>query len=193
MFVSCNMPLFKLNSFKKNNSNQEPAEAIQENTTADDTKREKIHAFNSIISILVQIQPLGPLFQDNEMLNKNPPNLAEHTQLRLSNAFALLAIASTDVVAWTHSSSWPGCKIRLCKARRTTLRLLRRHGMLVPVWIPDQLYQGSGTGSPGTKLPGYLPQIPHMMLWLLWIAHQATTKVPVLSKQPPLGHMQTAL
>jgi hypothetical protein len=62
---------------------QEPAEAIQENTT-NDTTREKIRAFNSIISILAQIQQPGPLFQENEMLNKNPPNRAELSQLKLS-------------------------------------------------------------------------------------------------------------
>jgi hypothetical protein len=83
------------NLFKKNDPNQEPAE---ENTT-DDTTKEKIRAFNSIISILAQIQQPGPLFQDNEMVNKNPPNQSELSQLKLSNAFALLAVSSTDVVA----------------------------------------------------------------------------------------------
>lgn len=84
------------NLFKKNNDpNQEPAEE----TTTDDTTKEKIRAFNSIISILAQIQQPGPLFQDNEMVNKNPPNQDELSQLKLSNAFALLAVSSTDVVA----------------------------------------------------------------------------------------------
>jgi hypothetical protein len=52
------------------------------------------------VSILAQIQQ-GPPFQDNEMPNKNPPNRDERLQLKLSIAFAHLAVADTDVVAVT--------------------------------------------------------------------------------------------
>jgi hypothetical protein len=62
--------------------------------------KEKIRAFNSIVSILAQIQQ-GPPFQDNEMRNKNPPNHGERLRLKLSNAFAHLAVADNDVVAAT--------------------------------------------------------------------------------------------
>jgi hypothetical protein len=61
---------------------------------------DKIRAFNSIVSILAQIQQ-GPPFRDNEMSQKNPPNPVERVQLKLSNAFAHLAVANTDVVAAT--------------------------------------------------------------------------------------------
>jgi hypothetical protein len=63
-------------------------------------KKEKIRAFNSIVSILAQIQQ-GPPFRDNEMPIKNPPNRREQLQLGLSNAFAHLAVADTDVVVAT--------------------------------------------------------------------------------------------
>jgi len=62
--------------------------------------REKIRAFNSIVSILQQIQ-LGPPFQDHEMPYKTPPSAFERLQLRLSNAIAHLAVANTDVAAAT--------------------------------------------------------------------------------------------
>lgn len=70
---------------------------VQEHTTS---TKEKIRAFNSIVSILAQIQQ-GPPFQDNEMPNKNPPDRGERLQLKLSNAFAHLAVADVDVVAAT--------------------------------------------------------------------------------------------
>jgi len=60
--------------------------------------QDKIHAFNSIVSILAQIQQ-GPPFQDHEMPYKTPPSALERLQLKLSNAFAHLAVANTDVVA----------------------------------------------------------------------------------------------
>jgi hypothetical protein len=86
------------NLFKKSQapaSTPAPDEPVQEHTIQD-----KIRAFNSIVSILAQIQQ-GPPFQDNEMPNKNPPNRGERLQLKLSNAFAHLAVANTDVVAAT--------------------------------------------------------------------------------------------
>jgi hypothetical protein len=70
---------------------------VQEHITS---TKEKIRAFNSIVSILAQIQQ-GPPFQDNEMRNKNPPNRGERLQLKLSNAFVHLAVADIDVVAAT--------------------------------------------------------------------------------------------
>ena len=89
-----------------------PDEPVQEHTTIKD----KIRAFNSIVSILAQIQQ-GPPFQDNEMPNKNPPNRGERLQMRLSNAFAHLAVANTDVVAAT---------------------LYTPHELTVMAWIQDQ-------------------------------------------------------
>ena len=78
------------NLFKK------PADQpVQEPST-----KEKIRAFNSIVSILAQIQQVPP-FRDDDMPNKNPPNRNEQLQLKLSNAFAHLVVANTDVVAAT--------------------------------------------------------------------------------------------
>jgi len=76
-----------------------PWQPVQERTQAPSIK-EKIRAFNSIVSILAQIQQ-GPPFQDYEMPNKNPPNRDERLQLKLSNAFAHLAITTNEVVAAT--------------------------------------------------------------------------------------------
>jgi len=60
----------------------------------------KIRAFNSIVSILAQIQR-DPPFQDAETPRKTPPSSSERRQLKLSNAFAHLAVIDTDVVAAT--------------------------------------------------------------------------------------------
>lgn len=61
---------------------------------------QKIHAFHSIVSILSQIQQ-GPPFGDKELANGSPPTPGERTRLKLSNAFAHLAVSSTEVVAAT--------------------------------------------------------------------------------------------
>ena len=84
-------------SLKYVNKHEPANQPIQEHTVL---IKEKIRAFNSIVSILAQIQQ-GPPFKDNEMLNKNPPNRGERLQLKLSNAFAHLAVADTEVVAVT--------------------------------------------------------------------------------------------
>ena len=89
-----------------------PNKPVQEHTTTKD----KIHAFNSIVLILAQIQQ-GPPFQDNEMPNKNPPNQGEQLQMRLLNTFAHLAVANTDVVGAT---------------------LYTLHELTIMAWIQDQ-------------------------------------------------------
>jgi hypothetical protein len=82
------MALF-FNYFRKKHSNHQ-----------EDTRLEKICAFHSITSILAQIQQ-GPPFEDKELANGNPASPAELSRLKLSNAFAHLAISSTEVVAAT--------------------------------------------------------------------------------------------
>jgi len=82
------MALF-LNYFRKKHHNHQ-----------EDPRLEKIRAFHSIVSILAQIQQ-GPPFGDNELANGNPPSPAERSRLKLSNAFAHLAVSSTEVVAAT--------------------------------------------------------------------------------------------
>jgi hypothetical protein len=62
--------------------------------------RYKIRAFNSITKILADTQQ-GPPFQDLIIPDKTPPSKSEKVHLRLSNAFALLAVVNTDVVAAT--------------------------------------------------------------------------------------------
>jgi len=64
------------------------------------TPQDKIRAFNSIVSILAQIQQ-GEPFKDNEIPIAKPQNRNEQLQLKLSNAFAHLAVADTEVVAAT--------------------------------------------------------------------------------------------
>lgn len=66
----------------------------------EDLRLGKIRAFHSIVSILAQIQQ-GPPFGDKELANGNPPSPAERSRLKLSNAFAHLAVSSTEVVAAT--------------------------------------------------------------------------------------------
>lgn len=70
-------------------------EPVQEEVT-----KKKIRAFNSIVSILAQIQQEPP-FQDNGPLYQTLPDRGEKLQLRLSNAFAHLAVSNTSVVAAT--------------------------------------------------------------------------------------------
>jgi hypothetical protein len=53
------------------------------------------------MAILAQIQEPGPPFKDHEVPFKTPPSRDERKHLRLSNAFALLAITNTEVVAAT--------------------------------------------------------------------------------------------
>jgi hypothetical protein len=62
----------------------------------------KIRVFNSIVSILTQLQR-DPPFRDDEFPPKTPPTSSERRQLRLSNAFAHLAVTDTqaDVIAAT--------------------------------------------------------------------------------------------
>jgi hypothetical protein len=76
-------------------------EPVPKNHAKEDkiTKDDKIHAFNSIVSILAQIQQPGSPF--NEITDTKPRDLGERLQLKLSNAFAHLAVANTDVVAAT--------------------------------------------------------------------------------------------
>lgn len=88
LFSSRNMDAFK-NFFKKNTD--QPDEPPTE---------DKIRAFHSIVSILAQIQQ-GPPFRDDEMAPKTPPNPEEVMRLRLSNAFAHLAVTDCEVVAAT--------------------------------------------------------------------------------------------
>lgn len=65
------------------------------------TPQDKIRAFNSIVSILAQIQQ-GEPFKYDEIPSANPPDQSEQLQLKLSNAFAHLAVADTsEVVAAT--------------------------------------------------------------------------------------------
>ena len=64
------------------------------------TQQTKILAFNSIVSILSQIQQEPP-FKDNEISSAKPANSQERLQLRLSNAFAHLAIIDVEVAAAT--------------------------------------------------------------------------------------------
>ena len=69
--------------------------------TPQDKIQDKIRAFNSILSILAQIQQ-GEPFKDDEIPSANPPDRSEQLQLKLSNAFAHLAVAdSSEVVAAT--------------------------------------------------------------------------------------------
>ena len=60
----------------------------------------KIHAFNSIVSILAQIQEESAL-QCFKMPYKTPISVLKWLQLRLSNTFTHLAVTNTDVVAAT--------------------------------------------------------------------------------------------
>ena len=89
--ASLSMHSFK-KYFKKRSTTDQP---VAEHTTKD-----RIRAFSSIVSILAQIQQ-GPPFQDYELTNKNPPNRDEQLHLKLSNAFALLAVTDTSVAATT--------------------------------------------------------------------------------------------
>ncbi|KIK01629.1 hypothetical protein K443DRAFT_122323 [Laccaria amethystina LaAM-08-1] len=83
----------------KQGSNIQP---VQEDiSTPQDKIQDKIRAFNSIVSILAQIQQ-GEPFKDDEIPSANPPNRSEQLQLKLSNAFAHLAVAdNSEVVAAT--------------------------------------------------------------------------------------------
>lgn len=82
------MALF-LNYFRKKYPNHQ-----------EDPRLEKIRAFHSIVSILAQIQQ-GPPFGDHDLANGKPPSPAEWSRLKLSNAFAHLAVSSTEVAAAT--------------------------------------------------------------------------------------------
>ena len=68
--------------------------------TPQPTVQDKIRAFNSIVSILAQIQQ-GEPFKDDEIPSANPPDRSEQLQLKLSNAFTHLAVLDNDVVAAT--------------------------------------------------------------------------------------------
>ncbi|KIM45295.1 hypothetical protein M413DRAFT_441974, partial [Hebeloma cylindrosporum] len=60
---------------------------FQEDTLTQYNVRDKIRAFNSIVSILAQIRQ-GELFKDDEIRSSFPPRREEKLKLRLSNAFA---------------------------------------------------------------------------------------------------------
>jgi len=64
------------------------------------TQQDKIRAFNSIVSILAEIQQ-GPPFNASEVPSAKPASPHEWLQLKLSNAFAHLAITDTEVAAAT--------------------------------------------------------------------------------------------
>jgi hypothetical protein len=74
-------------------------QSVQEDIPAP-TPQDKIRAFNSIVSILAQIQQ-GEPFKDDEIPSPNPPDGSERLQLKLSNAFANLAVADVEIVAAT--------------------------------------------------------------------------------------------
>ena len=84
--------------FFRKSFNQGPnIQSVQEDIP---TPQDKIRAFNSIVSILAQIQQ-GEPFKDDEIPIAYPPDRSERLQLKLSNAFAHLAVADTEVVAAT--------------------------------------------------------------------------------------------
>lgn len=98
LFSSRNMDTIK-NLFKTHKEDAAQPVSAQEQPPEPPTN-DKICAFNSIVSILAQIQQ-GPPFRDDEMANGKRPNQEEQIRLKLSNAFALLAVSNNDVVAAT--------------------------------------------------------------------------------------------
>ena len=132
------------------------------------TPQDKIRAFNSIVSILAQIQQ-GEPFKYDEIPSANPPDRSEQLQLKLSNAFAHLAVADTsEVVAAT---------------------LYTPEELAVVTWMQDE--------DPNDKLPrthrkhrcgrrsaGCLPPIRRLVI----SNPEAATRVHALSEQL---HLQT--
>ena len=64
------------------------------------TWSDKIHAFHSILAMLAQIQQEDPL-KTEDVMAAQPPSASERKQLKLSNAFAHLAVTNHEVVAAT--------------------------------------------------------------------------------------------
>ena len=75
-----------------------PKELVQGNISP--TRLDKIHAFHSILAILAQIQQEDPL-KTEDVMAAQPPSASERKQLKLSNAFAHLAVTDHEVVAAT--------------------------------------------------------------------------------------------
>lgn len=86
-----------------NDSDADQPGSAKANELTEPTTEEKIRAFNSIVSILAQIQE-DPPFKDDELVNMHPPDEEEQIRLKFSNALTHLAVANNDVVAATWHS-----------------------------------------------------------------------------------------
>jgi len=64
------------------------------------TRSDKIRAFHSILALLAQIQQEDPL-KTEDVMTAQLPSASERKQLKLSNAFAHLAVTDNEVVAAT--------------------------------------------------------------------------------------------
>jgi hypothetical protein len=64
------------------------------------TRTDKIRALHSILAILAQIQQEDPLKRE-DVMTPHKPSAEERRQLKLSNAFAHLAVTNHEVVAAT--------------------------------------------------------------------------------------------
>jgi hypothetical protein len=73
---------------------------LEDPTQQDKIRQDKIRAFNSIVSILAQIQ-VEPPFKGSEVPDAMAVDSHERLQLKLSNAFAHLAITDFEVAAAT--------------------------------------------------------------------------------------------
>lgn len=104
------------------------------------TQQDKIRAFNSIVSILAQIQQGAP-FKDNEIPSPKPADSHERLQLKLSNAFAHLAITNTEVAAATLHT--PG-------------------RLFVLTWMQDQ---GKDPDYQDKREDAQVPQNPLVLFW----------------------------
>jgi hypothetical protein len=126
------------------------------------TRLDKIHAFHSILAILAQIQQEDPL-KPEDVMAAAPPSASERKQLKLSNAFAHLAVTDHEVVAAT---------------------LYAPEGLAVMTWMQDEEPDGHDK-------PEAAQGTPKAKFWdkMLWVF---TTNTRSPDHQPDSAYRQEA-
>jgi hypothetical protein len=139
------------------------------------TRSDKIHAFHSILAMLAQIQQDDHPLKTEDVMAAKPPSASERKQLKLSNAFAHLAVTDHEVVAAT---------------------LYAPEGLAVMTWMQDEEPDGhdkpeAAQGTPKAKFW-------EKMLWVFTTNTRSTDHEPnsayrkecprVVGATPPPGY-----